>query len=55
MTPSRSTPEAPWHATFGAGEGITDALLRVIWPIPCACFWCPPLRDGRLGLHAPGW
>ena len=46
--------EAQLKRMTGTENGITDALFRFTWPLIGSCFWCPPLRDGRLELVALG-
>ena len=36
----------------GADDGIADHLFRFTRPVTGACFWCPPVRGGRLDLSA---
>ena len=36
----------------GADDGIADHLFRFTRPVTGACFWCPPVRGGRLDLRA---
>ena len=41
-------------AMTGAMDGVSDAMLRVSRPVTGACYFCPPVRDGRLDLRALG-
>ena len=44
--------EALLRRMVGADDGIVDHLFRFTRPVTGACFWCPPVRDGRLDLRA---
>jgi putative iron-dependent peroxidase len=46
--------EAQLQRMIGAEDGIIDALFRFTRPVTGAYFWCPPMRAGRLDLHALG-
>lgn len=35
----------------GHEDGITDALFRFARPISGGCYWCPPMKDGKLDLE----
>jgi putative iron-dependent peroxidase len=49
---------APFNAQLarmsGAEDGTVDALFRFTRPLDGACYWCPPMQDGRLDLRAIG-
>lgn len=38
----------------GLEDGIPDALLRFTRPLTGGCYFCPPLREGRLDLRVLG-
>lgn len=38
----------------GNEDGIPDALFRFTRPITGGCYWCPPLKEGKLDLSALG-
>ena len=42
--------EAQLRRMVGAEDGITDALFNFTRPVTGACFWCPPVKRGRLDL-----
>ena len=44
--------EAQLRRTFGAEDGITDALFRFARPVTGVYYWCPPMHQGRLDLRA---
>lgn len=44
--------EAVLARMAGREDGTPDALFRFTRPISGACYWCPPVRDGRLDLRA---
>jgi putative iron-dependent peroxidase len=44
--------EAQLRRMVGAEDGITDGLFGYTRPITGSYFWCPPVRDGRVNLHA---
>ncbi|MCB9914811.1 MAG: Dyp-type peroxidase [Planctomycetes bacterium] len=44
--------EALWRRMMGQEDGVTDALFRFTRPVDGACYWCPPVRGGRLVLDA---
>ncbi len=44
--------EAILRRMAGLEDGIQDGLFRFTRPLTGACFWCPPIRDGRLDLSA---
>ena len=46
--------EAQWHRMTGGEDGVSDALFEFTRPVTGACFWCPPVRDGRLDLRVLG-
>ena len=39
---------------LGNEDGISDALFEFTRPISNACFWCPPVSDGRINLSELG-
>jgi putative iron-dependent peroxidase len=39
---------------IGAEDGIVDALFTFTRPVSGNYFWCPPMKNGRLDLHAIG-
>ena len=41
-------------AMAGAKDGVPDAILRVSHAVTGGCYFCPPIRDGRLDLRALG-
>jgi putative iron-dependent peroxidase len=41
-------------AMAGHADGVPDALLRLSRPVTGGCYFCPPVRDGRLDLRAFG-
>ena len=46
--------EAQLHRMTGGEDGVSDALFEFTRPVTGACFWCPPVRDGRLDLRVLG-
>jgi len=38
----------------GADDGELDALFSFTTPVTGSYFWCPPMADGKLDLHALG-
>ena len=46
--------EAQLKRMVGAEDGVVDALFKFTQPISGSYFWCPPVRNGRLGLRALG-
>ncbi len=36
----------------GAEDGLVDGIFQFTRPITGGFYWCPPLVDGRLDLHA---
>ncbi|HJV28847.1 MAG TPA: Dyp-type peroxidase [Aromatoleum sp.] len=42
--------EAQLRRMAGLEDGIVDGLFRFTRPTTGGYYWCPPLRDGRLGL-----
>jgi putative iron-dependent peroxidase len=46
--------EAQMRRMAGQEDGITDAVFRISKPVSGACFWCPPMRGGRLDLRRLG-
>ena len=46
--------EAQLKRMAGAEDGIVDGLFQYTRPINGGYFWCPPLRNGRVGLRALG-
>lgn len=46
--------EALLARMVGSEDGIVDSLFRYTRPVSGACFWCPPVRGGRLDLGAIG-
>jgi len=46
--------EAILARMVGAEDGVVDGLFEFTRPISGSCFWCPPLRDGRLDLSGMG-
>ncbi len=38
----------------GLDDGIVDALFTFTQPITGGYFWCPPIKDSKLNLHAIG-
>lgn len=39
---------------IGAEDGIVDALFTFTRPVSGSYFWCPPMKNGHLDLHAIG-
>ena len=46
--------EAILRRMAGLEDGIQDGLFRFTRPLTGACFWCPPVSDGKLDLSALG-
>jgi porphyrinogen peroxidase len=46
--------EAQLRRMSGAEDGITDALYSFTEPETGAYFWCPPVAEGLIDLHAVG-
>ena len=46
--------EAQMRRMAGQEDGITDAIFSISRPVNGACFWCPPMRDGKLDLRRLG-
>ena len=46
--------EAQMRRMAGRDDGIVDALFKFSRPVTGACFWCPPMREGRLDLRRLG-
>ncbi|HWI82774.1 Dyp-type peroxidase [Ramlibacter sp.] len=46
--------EAQMRRMAGHDDGIVDAMFRISKPVSGACFWCPPMRAGRLDLRRLG-
>jgi len=46
--------ESILNRMLGNEDGISDALFDFTRPISNACFWCPPVENGRLNLSALG-
>lgn len=46
--------EAILRRMLGLEDGLVDVLFDVSKPISSACFWCPPMRAGRLDLRQLG-
>lgn len=42
--------EVQWARMMGVEDGITDALFGFTRPVTGGCFWCPPVRDGKVDL-----
>jgi putative iron-dependent peroxidase len=38
----------------GQEDGVVDAIFGISKPVTGACFWCPPMRGGRLDLRQLG-
>jgi putative iron-dependent peroxidase len=41
-------------AMAGTTDGVADAMLRISRPVTGGCYFCPPIRAGRLDLRALG-
>lgn len=46
--------EAQMRRMAGLEDGIVDAMFRISKPVNGACFWCPPMVDGKLDLRQIG-
>lgn len=46
--------EAQMRRMAGQDDGITDAMFQISRPVSGACFWCPPMREGKLDLRRIG-
>jgi len=46
--------EALLKRMVGAEDGTVDAPFTFARPVTGAYFWCPPVKNGRLDLHAIG-
>ncbi|MBA2675108.1 Dyp-type peroxidase [Ramlibacter sp.] len=46
--------EAQMRRMAGHDDGVVDAMFRISRPVNGACFWCPPMQDGRLDLRQLG-
>lgn len=46
--------EALLRRMSGVEDGVIDALFGFTRPVTGACYWCPPVRDGRLDLSLLG-
>jgi putative iron-dependent peroxidase len=46
--------EAQLRRMSGMEDGVIDALFGFTRPVTGACYWCPPVRDGRLDLSLLG-
>jgi putative iron-dependent peroxidase len=46
--------ETQMRRMAGQEDGVTDAIFRISKPVNGACFWCPPMRGGKLDLRRIG-
>ncbi len=46
--------EAQMRRMAGQEDGVTDAIFQISKPVNGACFWCPPMREGKLDLRRLG-
>ena len=46
--------EALLKRMVGEDDGIVDALFNFTHPVSGSYFWCPPVKEGHLNLHALG-
>jgi porphyrinogen peroxidase len=46
--------EAQMRRMAGHDDGIVDAIFRISKPVSGSCYWCPPMRDGKLDLRRLG-
>lgn len=46
--------EAQMRRMAGLEDGVVDALFSMSAPVTGSYFWCAPLRNGQLDLHAVG-
>lgn len=46
--------EAQMGRMAGHEDGVTDAIFQISKPVNGACFWCPPMREGKLDLRQLG-
>lgn len=46
--------EALLKRMVGEDDGIVDALFNFTRPVSGSYFWCPPVKEGHLNLHALG-
>jgi putative iron-dependent peroxidase len=46
--------EAQMRRMAGQEDGVTDAIFTISKPVNGACFWCPPMRGGKLDLRQLG-
>jgi len=46
--------EVQMRRMAGQEDGVVDAIFGISRPVNGACFWCPPMRDGKLDLRRIG-
>jgi porphyrinogen peroxidase len=46
--------ETQMRRMAGQEDGVVDAIFSISKPVNGACFWCPPMRDGKLDLRQLG-